>query len=169
MKTIPLTHGLVAIVDDEDYEKLSALSWHSFKPRKALTAYAKTARKQINYDKRGSPSLMHRIILGLTDPRIKVDHIDRNGLNNQRSNLRIATQLQNMANQKRRKTQASSSKFKGVFFSRGEYALRKPWRAMIKINYKTIHLGRYTTEIEAANAYDVAAKKYHGEFACTNF
>ena len=92
-----------------------------------------------------------------------VDHIDNNPLNNQKYNLRICLLKDNSKNSTKRKN--TSSKYKGVYFETGT----KKYKANIKVNYKTISLGRFTNEIDAAKAYDAAAIKYFGEFANLNF
>jgi hypothetical protein len=91
-----------------------------------------------------------------------VDHIDRDPLNNERSNLRFCTKQQNQRNQGMRK--CNSSGYKGV--ARVKHSPR--WRAFLKVSYKQIHLGMFDTKEEAALAYNRAALKYYGEFACLN-
>jgi hypothetical protein len=103
---------------------------------------------------------MHRAIL---EGAPQVDHIDGDGLNNQRSNLRPATQAQNMANS--RKYSTNTSGFKGV----GWHKAAKKWRADITFDYKTRYLGLFPTAEDAARAYDSAAKSLFGVFACLNF
>lgn len=103
---------------------------------------------------------MHRQILGLTDPKIFTDHKDHNGLNNQRSNLRIATHGQNMAN----KSPSGKSKYMGVSWNKND----KKWRSQIRKNRVTIYLGSYINEIDAAIAYNNKAVEVHGEFANLN-
>ena len=93
-----------------------------------------------------------------------VDHIDGNGLNNDLSNLRICTHLENMRNRVKKKT-PSSSKYKGVTFNKR----KNKWQAKTTINYKTIHLGYYSDEVEAAKAYDNFTKEKFGNFAKPNF
>lgn len=117
---------------------------------------------------------MHREILGLTDPKKEfVDHIDHNGLNNQRCNLRKCTKQQNNRNRNKVVTQRNTSQYKGVSIHIQYNSTKEPtvsWRAKIKsTNKKGTHIGLFKTEIEAATAYDNAAKIYHGEFAGLNF
>jgi hypothetical protein len=92
-----------------------------------------------------------------------VDHIDNNPLNNQKSNLRICSLKDNSKNSTKRNN--TSSKYKGVYFEN----YTKKYKANIKVDYKTINLGRFLNEIDAAKAYDKAAIKYFGEFANLNF
>lgn len=147
MKTIPLTQEHYAIVDDEDYDMLIAYGkWHWH-----LRGYAANGR--------GSAVMMHNLILrppfGFT-----VDHIDGNGLNNQKSNLRVASCSQNQANQK--KSRANTLGFKGITAIRtGGYIAR--------IGKERKYLGFYTTKEEAAQAYDKAARLLYGSFARTNY
>ena len=101
---------------------------------------------------------MHRVILD-APAGMMCDHIDMNGLNNQRGNLRFATHSQNSCN---RKHPGGLSPFKGVF------PRNEKWRAYIKTNQKMIHLGTFDTERDAAIAYNTAAIQYHGEFARLN-
>lgn len=105
---------------------------------------------------------MHREILGIMDSKIKVDHKDRNGLNNQRSNLRIATYSQNASNCKGRA--GSSSKYKGV----SKLTTCRRWVAQIWKDKKKHYLGLFKTEKDAAIAYNKEAEKLHGEFAYIN-
>jgi hypothetical protein len=165
MKTIPLTQGKVAIVDDADYEKVNQYQWNAYLDRGKF--YAK--RNITLPDGAQRSQRMHSFIMGLEygDPR-QVDHKDRvNTLDNRRSNLRV-TLDQNQRNVGL--TKRNTSKFKGVHLAsyqkKGKtYAY---WRASIRVNYKLIDLGLFPTPELAAQAYDAAAKELHGEFACTN-
>lgn len=153
MKTIELTQGKVALVDDQDYEMLSKFEWCA--ARDDARIYAASGR--------GTASLkMHSLILCPPDGYC-VDHIDGNGLNNQRNNLRLATTAQNCRN--RRKSMGKSSRFKGVHWCN----THKKWIASIRFDYKGISLGTFHDEDKAAMAYDVAAIQYFKEFALVNF
>lgn len=150
MKEVVLTRGKVALVDDEDFERVNQYKWHAFK--NGRNEYAKTC---MNLQ-------MHRLILGITDSKILVDHIDHDGLDNRRSNLRICTKAQNRFNSL--PNRATSSQYKGVSWC-NEY---KNWRSMMDFQGKRINLGRFKSEIEAAKAYDAKAKELFGEFAYLN-
>jgi hypothetical protein len=155
-RRIPLTRGKFAIVDPEDYEWLSKYKWNAQKSPK--NCYAK--RMPHKCGKRVL-CLMHREILKVPK-HLVVDHINHDGLDNRKANLRPATISQNALNRPYIK---HSSKFKGVTFDKEN----KNWRSEITYEKQKIHLGKYDDEIEAAKAYDEAAKKYHGEFASLNF
>jgi len=154
MKLIPLTQGYFAMVDDEDYKYLCEYKWRVDK--QANTNYAARRNgKQTTY-------YMHRQILN-TPPDKEVDHINNNGLDNRRENLRICTLQQNKHNQKIRNDR-KYSQYKGVTFRKD----RKKWKAQIGVNNRHIHLGHFNKEIDAAVAYNEAAKQYFGEFAKIN-
>jgi len=144
---------LVTLVDDEDYEQLNTFRWYAQKSLNSFYAVRREARKYI---------FMHRQLLNIADSKILVDHKDRNGLNNQRSNLRTATKSQNCAN--RFSKPGTTSEYLGIYYNKS----RNKWTAQIKVNGKTIALGRFNNEKDAALKYNAAAEKFHGEFANPN-
>lgn len=162
MIKVVLSQGYEAMIDDEDYGLISKHKWH-VSPGKAGNKYAGCGiwQKGKNYTKNVP---MHRMIMNVTDPKIQVDHIDGNGLNNQRSNLRLATNQQNSFGSRKSFNKLYSSKYKGVSFDKS----REKWAAKIQINRKYKYLGRYETELEAAQAYNVAAVRHFGEYAKIN-
>lgn len=155
MKTISLTQGQVALVDDEDFEELNNFTWHAHR-RKGYTFYAVrwVAGGQ------GSRIKMHQQILRMP----YVDHKDGDGLNNQRSNLRGCNHSQNLMNQ--RAQAGRSSQYKGVYHYRTNRA--HPWAAYITVNKRRIYLGYHSTEKDAARAYNAKAVELFGEFARLN-
>jgi len=158
MKEIELTQGQVALIDDEDEALVRSYGkWTAFKPLN--TFYAQT---RIPGDHK-KLVLMHRLIMGLTDPSIGCDHRDGNGINNQRENLRVATGSQNQGNQRPRK--GASSRYKGVSW----YRRYHKWEGRIEHQGHSYHLGYLDDEADAARAYDDAARELFGEFACVNF
>jgi hypothetical protein len=161
-RRIPLTRGEYAIVDPEDYPRLSRYKWHAVKCKAARTYYAKRARPR-GCRKSDFAHLMHRYIIKVP-PGMVIDHINHNGLDNRNANVRIATHAQNSRNTRKQRPK-TASKYKGVTWNRP----LKKWRAQITRDGKRISLGCFSDEIEAAKAYDIAAKKYHGRFASTNF
>ncbi len=161
MREIPLTQGKVALVDDEDYDRVVAAGpWAvSVKGRQKDISYAQHSQRNAN----GTITVtyMHTLVSGFS----KTDHRDRDGLNNQKSNLRDTTTSQNGANRRKQITHTSSG-FKGVSRNNGR---GKEWRAGIKVHGKTYNLGSYDIDWEAALAYDRAAKEHFGEYARGNF
>ena len=140
MKEILLTQGLSALVDDEDFDSLNVFKWFAMKYDN--TFYAGRKSPKINGQQ---TILMHREIMN-TPEGMETDHIDRNGLNNQRSNLRVVTRQQNQFNRNA----------KGYCFDK----TKQKFRAQIRLNGKLIHLGYFATALEAQAAY-LKAKKIH--------
>ncbi len=162
MKKIALTQGLFALVDDADYEWLNQWKWIANRMKTHHILYYAVRGIPVAKGKQGDEK-MHRLILGLQpgDKR-ECDHKDGDGLNNQQSNLRICTRMQNQQNQ--RKQKSGSSKHKGVSWNRD----RHKWRSRIQVNRKLIHLGYFPSEKTAGVAYNQAAQKHFGEFARLN-
>lgn len=156
-KEIPLTQGKVAIVDAADYEWLSQWQWYA---RYNGRWYAMRHTPRVNGVQH--TVLMHREILDAPDG-MDVDHRDSDGLNNSRTNLRLATRSQNKFNS--RMSASNTSGYKGVSWHKRQ----KKWNAYICVNCKLMHLGSFDSPEDAADAYDKAAIQYHGEFARLNF
>lgn len=157
MKTINLTQGKVALVDDEDYEYLNQWKWYAHK--KSNTYYA---ARTIYIPKR-QQIYMHRVILN-APKGAQVDHININGLDNQKLNLRLCNNTENQRHQQLRLDNTTG--FKGVSIKKG--CVSKPYYVQIHLNNKPVSLGYYLTAKEAAQAYDEAALKYYNKFALTN-
>lgn len=149
-----LACGTVCQIDEADRALLSPHTW-----RVDRDGYA--YRKTTVNGKDGSMVFMHRVVFKALEGMI-IDHIDGNGLNNQKSNLRVATVSQNSANCMKRK--GLTSKHKGVCLNPNG----KNWRAAISVNKKTIYLGTFDNEDEAGHAYNKAAIAAFGEFARLN-
>lgn len=157
MKEIALSRDKVALVDDEDYDRVLPYRWAAYRsPVKHYeTWYA------VNVD----VGTMHRFILEPQDAQ-DVDHRDGDGLNNTRENLRVCTHQQNLWNKRKPyRNGRATSHYKGVYYDK----VRGQWRAQIRVDGKTKKLGRHETEEAAARAYDAAAAYYFGEFARVNF
>lgn len=152
LKEIQLKHG-VAVLDEEDFDRISQFHWNSVQVDKRsenlIYATTKIARKT---------TYMHRMVMG-AQPGEEVDHIDGNGLNNSRSNLRIATSQQNKRNQRVHKD--STSRIKGVSWS----PERRKFQVYITVDWKRIPLGRFESAEEALAVRLAAEKEHFGDFA----
>ena len=153
-KTIQLTKGLSALVDAEDLDIIQEHSWAALKTKRPDKFYA-VSRIETKF------VYMHHLILGSNR---QVDHRNGNGLDNRRGNLRFVTTAQNQMN-KNKWIRECSSKHKGVSFRAGR---SKGWYAYIIFAKKQISLGYFSSELDAAHAYNEAATKYFGEFANLN-
>jgi hypothetical protein len=152
-RVIPVTFRKFAVVEEADYYRLSKYRWYAAVGTN--TFYA--ARKR-----RGKRIFMHREIMRPGEDMV-VDHIDRDGLNNCRSNLRLCTVGENCRNAVG--NAGAMSKYKGV----GWHKRIKKWTATVQANKKSYHLGYFSDEIEAAKAYDARARQLHRQFAYLNF
>lgn len=161
MKEIKLTQGYVALVDDEDFEKLNKFRW--FANVQKTKVYA--IRNSGGGHKRNKMIYMHREITGAAKKE-DVDHVDHNGLNNQKTNIRVCAHADNMKN--RAKVTNTSSVFKGVSLFKSKRLKNIRWRAQIQCNGAYRHIGLFCTESEAAMAYNKKAEELHGKFARTN-
>jgi hypothetical protein len=158
MQTIPLTRGRVSLVDDEDYAAVMAAgSWQAHRLRDGSDIWY-AVRRQYSDGKRRHVAL-HTFLTGWS----YVDHINSDGLDNRRSNLRPVNASLNSAN--RRISSRNTSGYKGVSFQRSSGW----WHAYIKVNQRRRHLGYFDTAEAAAHAYDAAALDIWGEYARTNF
>lgn len=158
---IPLTRGLVTVIDRQDAD-LGAVLWRA---QSGDSGHIRAARSVQNGDG-WKTELLHRVILARKlrrplRPGEEVDHINGNPLDNRRANLRLATRAQNARNSRG----WSSSGFKGVYW----HKRRSRWQTEIRYNGQKRFLGYFDTPIEAARAYDDAARELYGEFAALNF
>lgn len=154
----------VSIIDDIDAD-LCHISWYVIRTASKSRVHEYAAHGIYNQGNKKTIKL-HRVILERIlnrklMPGEEVDHINHDGLDNRRANLRLATKTDNQHNQQVRLFQKSSS-HKGIDWHKNS----KKWRARIQVNGKTIYLGHFDTEKLAFDAYSTAAKKYHKEFAC---
>lgn len=158
MKEIPLTKGYVALVDDDDYAYLSKFKWYW------STGYAV---RDVWYPERKYKAkiLMHREILRFPKQYL-IDHINMNGTDNRKENLRLASKAENQRHQKVRSHNKTGYKGVSVDYRRKEGSKR--YRSRINVDGVKYELGLFRTPEEAAVAYNEAAKKYHGEFAHLN-
>ena len=158
-RRIPLTQGRFAIVDPADFQRLSRYKWRLCRTKGKNVLYAE---RSVRLPGGGhSRILMHRQLIDVPEGYV-IDHINGNGLDNRRANLRLATVAQNAWNSKKRN---SRSGYKGVWFA----ADKRLWRASIVFHGRRMHLGYFKYKIAAARAYDAAAIKYYKDFARPNF
>ena len=161
MKEIPLSNGMIALVDDEDYELVSQYTWTAWKPSRSRTWYAVSG---LNRGRGANVVLLHRFIMRPKEDE-QVDHISGEGLDNRRiTNLRIVTPAQQTYNRLPQKGKLYSD-YKGVTWCKSS----EKWKAQIMKYGKNYALGYFNDEVEAANAYDLKALELFGEYAKPNF
>lgn len=160
MRRIRISDEYEALIDSEDAELVSGFVWHPLTTDSGIV-YAHASRRSMHF-------YMHRLVAGAGAEEL-IDHANRNGLDNRKANLRVATASQNLANAPKqlRKVGGSTSKYKGVCWDKA----RGKWAAYIAVgaDRRRRALGRFSDEVTAARAYDAAALELWGEFARLNF
>lgn len=155
MKTILLTRGKVTIVDDEDYARLSDYTWYCDSTNgDARRTVPKSGNKKV---------LLHREIMACPQDLV-VDHINRDRLDNRKSNLRICTQSENTFNHSR---PPGISGYTGVRYHKN--LKKSPYSAWYQVNKRTVNIGRFDTPEEAAYARDYCIATEYGNFGILNF
>lgn len=155
MKRIPLTRGRVALVDDDDYDRVAAFRWN----------FDGTYARRLDWNgpgKKRNAVLMHRFILN-APVGAEVDHVSRDGLDNRKENLRLCSHAENMRNVEKVshwRGRKPSSRFKGVYQRKSG-----KWAAQVRVNKKQVYLGTFDTEAQAAEVYRKAATESYGDFA----
>jgi hypothetical protein len=151
---IPLSKGMFVLIDESDFEDISKHKWTVMTPGRCAYAYRRPLGKVI---------LLHRYLMD-APAGMEVDHINGNGLDCRRSNMRVCTRSQNFANRNKCSVKKTSI-FKGVWWD----STRAKWASAVKKNGKKICLGRFDTPEQAAHVYDKAAIRYFGKYAKLNY
>jgi hypothetical protein len=159
VRLIPVGQGRYAIVDADDYDRLAKYKWQLCSNGHTSYAFRYSSRSG---GKKRHKVLMHREIIDIPEGMV-CDHINRKAHDNRKANLRPATSSQNSCNTRNRSQ--ATSRYRGV----SQAATSNKWVANIRANGRRIYLGVFDDKVDAAKAYDAAAKKYHGEFAVLNF
>lgn len=158
MRKILLSRGMFALVDDEDFYEINGLRWCAHRNHGLWNAC-----HEIRVSRGFRFNLyMHRVVLN-APMDMEVDHINHDGLDNRKCNLRLCTRSQNCSNA--RLLSRSTSGYKGVTWKKAN----KAWCAQICHKLQKIHIGLFDDAKEAARAYDVTALNLYGDFACINF
>jgi hypothetical protein len=163
-KLIPLSRGLFALVDAEDFQRLSRHKWHA-NPSSTGDFYARTT--VYNDDGSRVQLYMHREVMGISSGDCReVDHRNPSEtLDNRKSNLRIASNLENSRNcrSKRRRKPGGENLPKGAYFATD----KNKWTAQVRTGGRVVQCGYFSTPEEAGSAYAETVRAHHGEFACT--
>lgn len=164
-RLVPLTQGKFAIVDEEDYEISARFPWYIQNTRRSSYAICKMYIGSIGGKSCSAYMSLHRLIMRPASG-MDIDHLNHNGLDCRKKNMRICTRQQNACNRRsNRQVKEKSSLYKGVSWHK---RLRQ-WQSGIAVNKRDVHLGYFDLEIDAAKAYDRVAIAHFGEFAHTNF
>lgn len=164
MKRIPLGRNgtMFALVDDEDFEHLSQFKWHMHDRKTNIYACRRERVVNSKGESVNARIYMHRVVMGTTDTTILVDHVDGNGLNCTKINLRECNASENNANRIKTRNKTTTN-YKGVVKQPSGFV------AQIVVDRRKIYLGTFDNVTDAARAYDIAAIKHFGEFAKCNF